>query len=100
MDVGEKSCRRSTPVGRSPARGANIASKSAVSSSGIILASPAGLVGYDTSRAAMLKGQTFGERAFRHLRGRLKPLMLPWCGANPWTAPPVRSNLQVGGFLR
>ena len=55
---------------------------------------------YVPLRPAQVKGQTFGERAFRHLRGRLKPLMLPWCGANPWTAPPVRSNLPVGGFLR
>ena len=36
MEVGAKSCRRSTPVGCSPSRGARIASKSAVSSSGIM----------------------------------------------------------------
>src|ERR1041385_4994067 len=116
MEVGAKSCRRATPVGCSPARGAKIASKSAVSSSGIMVTSPAGLVGYDTRHAAMLKGQTFRERAFRHVREHLSCLCCyrnerrtlrsigyssgltsRGCGAAPWTAPPVRSTLLVGG---
>ena len=79
----------STPVGCSPSRGARIASKSAVSSSGIIVKPPAGLIGYDTSHAIALQRQTRWQCDYGHAGGHPRGAWFRWragpTGANPIT---------------